>query len=388
MDRLGSKLIIFALALAFTAFAYSQRKGADIKDDPSWSLVVLKDAKAPQAVLTTVKARLAEQPLDQAKVNLLFASEMKRGLDAKRRDAFVNALISLGWRDTATQQNLVVRLLQSDDPSKAILRADGLLRRGRLFNEVIPMLVHMELFPDATDILVERLMRKPNWRKEYFAHAAPVPGQQGLDGRIRLLSRLMDKKDRISHEEIAPSLAIIVSGGMPEAAIRLGLRSVGAKPGNELLYDPMFAKTAALSTDDLEKPFPFEWEFASAAGVGGMIVVRDAAQAQLHWNGRGAPVIARTMTLSRDPRRLRLSIIVDSADALENLGELAFSLQCKGAPPVRFLAADTNSKQNTVHFVSEGAPTCSYPDFVISGQPQARDQSIETTISAIHLSEA
>lgn len=381
VERLGSKLILFAFAMAFTIFAYTQKKGAEVKGDPSWSLVLLKDAKAPQRQIAETRARLAVQPLDQGSLNLLFASETKAGIDDKRRAAFVKALIALGWRNTPAQQNLMIELLQSDNPSRAILRADGLLRRGKLVGEVVPVLVRMELFPDATDILVDRLSRRPNWRKDYFAYAAPVPGEAGLKGRARLIERLSTRGGRLSHEELAPSLGMMVRGDMPETAIRLA----GNVPQGQILYDPTFAKAASLPIEEQEKPLPFEWELASVSGVSGMIVARDAPQAQLRWNGRGAPVIARTMTLLRDPRKLALSIAVDSADALENLGSLAFSLQCRGAPPVRFSATGTDNKSNVARYVSEKAPPCSYPDFVISGHPQSQNHAIETTINAIHL---
>lgn len=383
--RIGLAVFLFLALLGFTAFAYAERAGGAIKGDPSWALVILKDAKAPPAIAAKAKALLAEQPLDQAKLNLLFAIETRGDLDDRRREAFVSTLSALGWRDTPSQQNLMLELLKPEDPSKAVLRADALLRRERLVSNIMPLLTAMESYPDAAELLIERLAEKPKWRGDYLAYSSPQQTAAGLAARARLLDRMLARGEKLSHAELAPSLNMMMRANRPDDVVRIGLRAIKAKAGDALIYDPDFAKAVALSPDERESPLPFEWEMVNQPGISTSIIAHSGSQMRLRWNGNGAPVIARIMTLMREPRPLDLAVEADSVDALDHLRMLAFSLRCPGARPIVFVPIDVDQTQKLARFRSEGLAQCSYPDLVISGRPQTNDRSVETMINSVRL---
>src|SRR3546814_10843286 len=57
-------------------------------------------------------------------LNLLFAIESRGTLDPERRETFIDTIKALGWRDTPSQQNLIVETLRDGDPREAVMRAD------------------------------------------------------------------------------------------------------------------------------------------------------------------------------------------------------------------------------------------------------------------------
>lgn len=385
MVRICVAIFLPLALLGFTAFAYAERAGRAIKGDPSWALVILKDAKAPPAIAAKAKALLSEHPLDQAALNLLFAIETRGDLDNRRRQAFVSTLGALGWRDTPSQQNLMLELLKPEDPSKAVLRADALLRRGRLVGNIVPLLTAMESYPDAAELLIERLAEHPNWRADYFAYSAPQQTAAGLAARVRLLERMLVGGEKLSHAELAPSLNMMMRANRPDDVVRIGLRAIKANVGDALIYDPDFAKAAVLSPVERANPLPFEWEMVNQTGISTSIIAHSDSKMRLRWNGYGAPVIARIMTLMREPRPLNLAVEADSVDALDHLEMFVFSLKCPSVRPIAFVPINVDQTRKLARFSSESAPPCGYPDLVISGRPQTNDRSVETTISSVRL---
>src|SRR3546814_16512310 len=94
--------------------------------------------------------------------------------------------MALGWRDSPSQQNLIVETLRDLDPREAVMRADALLRRGKLASNIIAVLAQIEIYPQAADLLIERLDKQPTWRKRYFSYSGTMSNPALLDSRIPL----------------------------------------------------------------------------------------------------------------------------------------------------------------------------------------------------------
>src|SRR3546814_6086682 len=107
-------------------------------------------------------------------LNLLFAIESRGTLDPERRETFIDTIKALGWRDTPSQQNLIVETLRDGDPREAVMRADALLRRSKLIPAIVAVLTQIEIYPQAADLLIERLDKQTTRRKRSEEHTSEL----------------------------------------------------------------------------------------------------------------------------------------------------------------------------------------------------------------------
>ena len=388
MVRIASAILLFVALLAFTAFAWMQQQaGARFVSDPAWSLIAAGDAKAPPVLVARTRALLAEQPLDQPRFNLLFAAEAKGEMDAGRRAAFAEALGALGWRDTASQQNLIMEAARVNDSQAMILHIDALLRRGRMVDNILPVLVQVEAVPEAAALLADRLALQPNWRTRYLRESGLLASPQALTARARLLERMLEKGDRLTNSELKPSLDAMMRAGLREDAARIAMRANPVGGDKATIHDPDFSQYLSLSQEDREYPLPFEWTTANRPGISAQIAPRGGGrgQLQLRWSGVGAPVMARTMVLLGQVPPSRLDVRVDSLDALDGLKMFGFGLACPGQGTVRFFEDGHDREDRIISYRTDRAAPCAYPELVVLGLPRSRDAVAETRIDSIRL---
>ena len=387
MARIIASGLLFVALLAFTLFAFTQQRAKRIAAQPGWALTAIEDVDIPPATAAQARGILARRPLNQPVLNLLFAVESRGDLDPARRETFIDTIKALGWRDTPSQQNLIVETLRDGDPREAVMRADALLRRGKLASNIIAVLAQIEIYPQAADLLIERLDKQPTWRKRYFSYSGTLSNPALLDARIQLLDKMLAKGMTLSRSDLKASLDAMVRAGRQGEAVRIAMAANPSGSAGTSIYDPDFSRFAALTSRDRDNVLPFEWSLASRPGISVMIVPRsDAGQLQVRWNGMGAPVIAHTMTMLREGAQPRLEIRVDGVDALNGLGSFGFSLACRGKGAVAFEQSRAPSKDNVVGFTASGPVMCDYPEFTILGRPQAADREAETAIDSIRLS--
>lgn len=384
MNRIVPGILLLVVLLGLTGFTFAQQIGARITGEPSWELLAIRDARATPETAEKARRLLTQQPLDQAKLNLLFATEAKGELVPERRKRFRNALYSLGWRDTSTQQNLIVEAGLDNDARAAILHIDALLRRGKLTDQILPILQQIELVPEATALLAERLEKIPLWRERYLTTA--IRDTDSAAARARLFNRLLDDGDKLSHTELKPSLDAMIREGLRKDAVDIAIRANPEKPDAGLIYDPDFSKFVASSARDRNSPLPFEWNTQSRPGISAQIVPQgQSGQLRIRWNGNGAPVIARTLALMNAGQKARLEVAVDSADALNELHKFRFSLACSGQPSVPLQLMEQDANQNIARYSADDSVSCDYPDLIMRGQPQNRSSTVVTSIDAIRL---
>src|SRR3546814_11856552 len=104
---------------------------------PGCTLTAIEGVDIPPATAAQTRCIRARRPLTQPVLNLLFAVESRGDLDPARRETFIDTIKALGWRDTPSQQNLIVETLRDGDPREAVMRADALLRPGKLASNII-----------------------------------------------------------------------------------------------------------------------------------------------------------------------------------------------------------------------------------------------------------
>ncbi|WOF44588.1 hypothetical protein KNJ79_06625 [Sphingopyxis indica] len=386
MIRYIASFVLFAALLGLTIFTFADRRGERIAAKPGWDLAGVTNVEIPPETAEKAKAVLARQPLNQPVLNLLFAIEARGNLAPDRRKRFIQTLEELGWRDTAAQQNLIIETLRDAAPREAVRRADALLRREKLIPNVITILSRIEIYPEAADLLIERLSLRPPWRDSYFGFSGTLRSQDALDARIRLFDKMLAKGMTLTRSDLKASLDAMVRAGMQGEAVRIAMAANPAGAGQSAIYDPDFAKFVALAPRDRDKPLPFEWTVISRPGISTMIVPRGkTGQLQIRWNGVGAPVVANTMTMLKEGDMARLDVGVDGVDALTGLESFTFGLACRGKGAVSFEEGQP-LKDNVAHFVAREAAMCDYPELVMYGRPQAADRQAETAIDAIRLS--
>lgn len=386
--RMALAVLLF-VALAGASLAITiQQLNSRIAIEPSWPMLAFPDAKVPPAVAEQARASLGGRPLDQATLNLLFAIEARGDLTAERRRAFVDVLRSMGWRDTTTQQNMIVESARQNNPRMAVLHIDALLRRAKLVNEIMPVLAQIEAIPEARALLTDRLLLQPQWRLRYFQYSPPLANPVIQTARIALLNDLLDRGDHLSRKETRVFLDALIRAGRRADAAEIAMRVIKLGRDDGLIYDPTFTKFLALDADKRENPLPFEWVTVSQSGAFSDIVARgDGGQLQLRKGGVGVPTLARTMTLLRAGQASVLTVKAAGVDARQGLDAFAFALVCSDAKAVPLVSAGVTSDRNVVRYRAASA-LCDYPDLVIVGRPGTGSGTSETAIDAIHLTAA
>src|SRR3546814_4219337 len=149
MARIIASGLLFVALLACTLFAFTQQRAKRIAAQPGWALTAIEDVDMPPASAAQALSILARRPLNQPVLNLLFAVESRGDLDPARRETFIDTIKALGWRDTPSQQNLIVETLRDGDPREAVMRADALLRRSKLLPALAARPPHNANHPQA-----------------------------------------------------------------------------------------------------------------------------------------------------------------------------------------------------------------------------------------------
>src|SRR3546814_16143006 len=98
-------------------------------------------------------------------------------------------------------QNLIVETLRDGDPREAVMRADALLRRSKLIPAIVAVLTPIEIYPQAADLLIDRLDKQPTWRKRYFTESGTLGNPASLDARNPLFDKMLAKVGKASGGE-------------------------------------------------------------------------------------------------------------------------------------------------------------------------------------------
>lgn len=384
----GQAAVVFAVAL----FAAYQKGAPEQIDRSGANLVNAEGGPMDPAGLATAKRALARHPLDQELLNAIYASEVRRGIGESERRAYVAALRRLGWRDTASQQNLLFEAARSNDLDAALDHMDALLRRDKLENQIIPLLAQLERDPQGLPLIARRLAMRPSWRGAYFAFADHLADEAMLDARMQLLAFMEENGMELARSEIRATLNALMRAGRREDIAWLALGDGGSAQGRGLLYDPEFNRMESVPAQQRSFALPFEWQLTNRSGVSaGIANELGEGQLLLRWNGRGAPILARTLTFLRAGEQPRLLIRADTERDLRQLDALRFNLICPGEAEVLFLGSQRSASGQTTAgpivatYIAERAVPCDFPQLFVGGRPRAGDRGIDLVIDSIEL---
>ncbi|KUO49482.1 MAG: hypothetical protein APF78_07750 [Sphingomonadales bacterium BRH_c3] len=388
MGLAGQALAIIAFAL----FVTYQQQSADAVDRSGASLVNAEGEAMSPAQLASAKRALARQPLDQPLLNAIYASEVRGGLDETQRRAYVSTLGKLGWRDTATQQNLLFEAARRNDLEAALDHMDALLRRDKLAEQIMPLLAQLEVDPIGTRLMAERLANNPVWRKRYFLLAEPLANPKILDARLRLFDYMAEHDMPVDRVEMRAALYALFNAGRKDAIAEMVRAQLPAEKKSQLLYDPDFDQWLGEPPEIRWATAPQDWRLTNRSGISAQIIAEEwSSRLVLRWNGRGAPIIARTMTFLTEGQRPELEVTLSAGSQLRGLDSLRFTLICPGAREVLFVrkaagsAANPGMDRRSAFYAAESGSACDYPELFIGGMPRVGNRGADLSIDSIKL---
>ena len=382
-------ITIMVVAALFSGLIWANIQEARYKQLPlAGAMALAADGvgqELPVEVRDRVRSAVAQQPVDQALLNLIFADALRR--DPKSVDVarLRPLLAALGWRSTPAQQNLITDALQRSDLETIIDRADGLLRRERLGDQILTLLLAVEAVPQVQDLLVRAIERDPNWRAAFFTRSDLLVTDAQFAGRARTLEALLDAKVELPRGEMAASINALARHGDMENAYRVFARYRPDYVSKRLLSDPDFSQTAAQDRKASLTAVPFEWALARGRGIQSTVTGSAAgAELSLRWDGRGRPLLLSQTIKGQAGAQYMLDLHgVDADLALDRT--LLFQLRCPDEAPIRFVDPQPREEGKVLQLTSEGPATCAYPRFEVQGRLQDIDRPQDVRLSRIEM---
>jgi len=202
--------ISLALLASFLLFQYVYGTGLT-------KSIVAKSKNVAAAKTANVSAvdlatAFSKEPLSQNLVNagLVLKSDE---ISLEERARWIGVIRKMGWRSTAAMQTLIAEAATKRDLSDIIVVADALLRRRKLFDETVSLMLLLESEPSTRDAVYTRLKNQVPWRSDYLQAAGSMNQTSMLQGRLRTLLRLQEAGTDFSRAELAHSLADFVKAG-------------------------------------------------------------------------------------------------------------------------------------------------------------------------------
>lgn len=367
----------FVILASFLLFQYAYTEGV------TRSLVAKatkvtggQPAEVSGAELATA---FAKDPLNQNLVNAGLALQ-SGALSEDERAKWITVIGKMGWRSTAASQTLINEAMKTQDLRKITAIADALLRRQKLFEQTVNLMNLLEAEPSTWEGVYNRLNANAPWRVDYLQYAGVIKQPAVIEGRIRTLRALQKGGNRLTRQELAPSIAMLVSADKLKDAEQIW-RANGRMPPTDL-HDGDFS-TAVSVGSDTNFSFPFEWQFYSGTGFSAYPSEDglNGATVAIQWDGRGLPLFMSQLT-SATPGNYRFSFKVDG-DAQKFASKIGVRFRC-GSEIIRMR---NSVKPNSQIVMAETITpiTCEFPWVDIFGQIQERSAAVELAFNRVML---
>ena len=332
----------------------------------------------PQFAVSEADARAAVRadPLNQRSINIAMLATVRTRQRAPDT-AWFTALARLGWRDTASRQNLAIHHGLSNDGPALLDDVDAFLRRNQLIDELSTVLVAMEGDPEWRLRVAQRLRRHPPWRFGFLQRGSLIDDPRQLIARAHTVMTLQRSGDSVTASEVAPMLPKLLAAGLGRQAFAIwrALEPAIARP----IADPSFADLAAAAEPST---VPFHWQLTNGPDYAVDAIARPRPHLSITWNGAGAPVFA-LQYLSASAGRY--AVVLTSPDRSPDLPNLVGVRAICGATAVIFTHTVRQSPLRLAYVADTPVP-CSFPRFELfgrSGTDSLRDR--QATISAIEI---
>ncbi|WP_137869500.1 hypothetical protein [Sphingopyxis sp. 2PD] len=333
---------------------------------------------------SALQREIARNPLQADLLYGLIASRVQLRKGATLTDAERTTMQSLGWRSTALQIALMRDGIARVDEQAVLARIDGLLRRGKLTDQLVTLLVQIEQTgPKARSELVQLLANQPAWRHAFLVAPAGFGTVAAVSARAATLDAMFDKKLGPKRDEVAPVVNRLEASGAIDRSEKLWRRFQRIGAAAPLPFDPRFTSMAADPQDAEYQPMAFEWRSERGSGYSAQanrLSQRDASL-MLRWDGRGAPVFLRQRLIAPQSS---LQIVVKGPlldrSVLQRVG---FILYCGSTP--NFYDRLIQLSDGDLAFVSSAPNACRNPELRMVGLSENSLGPIELELSTIRI---
>ena len=286
-------------------------------------------AKNYGEALVLARRALRLSPIQTRAIRVAGMAELALGHEDAGLRA-MNAAALGGWRDNPTQLWVMQMALYGGDDDSAMQRADALVRRATVPDQVFAAFRAMTRDAAFRRSLIDRLGDQPDWRGLMFLdfrRSAPAE----LPGVIALVSELDHTSRPVSDLELFPLVERMLELGQVGPAHdlwRARAPSAGIQPGN-LAYDGGFM--VALAHRGAPSVPRFEWIIdPDATGLATVEPTPDGAGAILRARSdAGAPATLASEALALAPGRYALTMDI-AAHGERDLAGFAVAVRCPG----------------------------------------------------------
>ena len=317
-----------AAGMALGGDAAGAAKVAPDADRLSLRAQQLYFAKDYRGALTAAHEALRLSPIQTRAIRIAGMAELALGHEDAGLRA-MNAAALGGWRDNATQLWVMQMALYGGDNDSAMQRADALVRRDTVREQVFAGFRTMDRDAAFRRSLIVRLGDQPDWRGLMFLdlrRSAPAE----LPGVIALIGEIDRTPRPVSDLELFPLVERLLELGQIGVAYdlwRARAPRAGLQPGNQL-YDGRFA--VALAHRGVASVPRFEWTvdpdatgLATVEAAPGGAVLRARSDA-----GAAATLASQALTLA--PGRYTLTMDIAARGERDMVG-FAVAVRCAGS---------------------------------------------------------
>lgn len=391
---------LFSLII-FAYHSHAARAQATERVQPN----ILSNQTVHESELKAIRRQLSISPLEQKLWNLYVVGSVglqaRRALeqaqlteaavqsewtkDVTRRTGLADILASLGWRDTASSQTLLVFSALNSDFEGAIDRIDSLLRRQKIEEQAFEALFNFEAYPEGRKAIAKRVADRVIWRERYFKTPVNLKNPARLANRVALVGQILGQGTTLRRSEIGPVINWLVASQDMGEAYRLWKALQSSKGRDDILYDSSFDVLANLDTIDDALTLPFEWKKMEGLGYEvEAIRFEKGSDVQIRWDGRGTPVFISQVFHNTRPTRLYAVIDVNDTES-EDLDQITMDLRCDQTV-VEFENFRKDIKRmGRYRTMTQDVVPCKFPKLQVMGRDQRVQRAVDVNMAALFL---
>lgn len=390
--KLVALIAVFcALAFVFarwqSAYAEQVRVG---KGELAASKTCLPSEARPIGCRDMLLGAIGRAPLSADAFAGLLRIDALRGSPAAKQRRGEELLAQLGFRSTLAQQLLIESALKRRDFADILVRSDALLRREKLQDDVLPIMLIAAGDRSTREPLIAALARKPSWRLAFMTHPVGFARPELRAVRAEVLEEMIARKIPVARIEVAYAARALSKAQENAKAYQLWKRYSGIDGRQFLVFDPRFRAVEQEQEEAAGSDMPFEWLLLKGRGYRAQL--RPSTKQNtlaLSWNGRGTPVLLEQKIALAADRRYQLDILAtEPAAVIAN--RFAITLDCPGRAPVAFVDFRPAQKPGQPEAVTAAeAVGCDFPVLRVRGNAvDSGDRGGKASITYLNVSPA
>lgn len=373
-------LIFFVILSAFFATSAYVLHAAGLVARNSGPML-LSDTRAgiTPARIESTRHLIATFPLNSRLKNFYLVS-LASQITRVSSDEFAIAkdlLAAGGFRYTPAQQNLMVLAAQDGDVRSLILRADALLRRGRLEPQVFELLrVSLNSVPVRREI-VRTVGAGPYWRGSFLASLAAPSKPFSPKVLLSFLSELAASGSPASRDELAPIMFSLTAAGDYETTYKIW-QSLNSRFKRDNFIDSLRVVHGRRAIGVSDNALPFDWSISEAGAIIALQASDDERYGLTFSSAlaAGDPLVSRVLRLSGQQK---LHVVFHSAMPVSQ-PPISAALKCldpnsQEVPlsPSRIANAASGGSQVEFPFVHPAG--CKFSELIIYRASEAPESS-------------